>query len=112
MLSKAGYMVSWRSPLDCHTSGCRIMGQRPAWQKAAGPFEGAHIEKQYLGMVFCFKPLVIYCELWTLLLAVRSRGQREITLWPNNSMLLHIWAAFPLLVRNINRYIYALPDTF
>ena len=30
--------------------------QRPAWQKAAVPFKGPHKEKQYLGMVFCFRP--------------------------------------------------------
>lgn len=86
-------MVSWRGPLDCQSFVCRMWSRKPAYQRLSCLlWDNAEISSIW-EWSSALDPLVIYCELWFPHLAVRSRGQREIKVWPNNNMLINTQAA-------------------
>lgn len=99
---------SLRLPAICVQNGSR----RLAWQRLPCLLR-EHRERSSIGeWSSAPDPSTIYCELWAPFLAVSSRRQREIKMWPSNKLLIDTWAALPLLVRNMSRCIYVLPYTF
>lgn len=85
-----GYHGVLKSTLRLPAICVQDVVRRLAWQRLLWLLRD-HTEKKRIGeWSSALDSLVIYLKLWFPHLAVRSREQREIKLWPNNNAIISL----------------------